>query len=172
MNNSTSSTHEIQASKNQTALIDIQFQQLSIYSWHSRFQKKYAGTRYLIARTDRSSGVRKTVYLHREIMELHLGRPLLSSEWVDHISGDTLDNRVCNLRLANRSENARNMKAHADNKSGYKGVSWSKKEKRWVAQITVYGETKRIGAYHTPEDAYAAYCTAAIDMHGDFVNLG
>lgn len=56
-------------------------------------------------------------YLHRLIMKAE------RHQFIDHINGNTLDNRKCNLRLCNKSDNARNTGIRKTNTSGYKGVS-------------------------------------------------
>ena len=75
---------------------------------------------------------------HRLIFMLHHG--YLSSE-VDHINGDRQDNRIENLRAANRSENQCNRGALASNTSGYPGVSWHKKSKAWCVRVMKNGKT-------------------------------
>ncbi len=60
---------------------------------------------------------------------------------VDHINGVRHDNRIVNLRLVTRSQNAANRKLHKNNTSGIKGVSWCKYRKKWVAQIVTGGKT-------------------------------
>ena len=54
---------------------------------------------------------------------------------IDHINRDKKDNRLCNLREVSHSCNIRNSKLPKTNKSGVKGVSWSKTSKAWVTQI-------------------------------------
>ncbi len=75
---------------------------------------------------------------HRLIFMLHHG--YLPQE-VDHINGDRADNRIENLRAANRSENQCNRNALASNTSGYPGVSWHKASKAWVVRVMKNGKT-------------------------------
>lgn len=55
---------------------------------------------------------------------------------------------------------ARFAKLRKDNKTGYKGVSYSKTRKRYVANIKVNGKKRQLGTYATPEAAYEAYLIA------------
>ncbi len=50
---------------------------------------------------------RKQIKMHRHIMELHIGRRLLSKEIVHHINENKLDNRIENLQIVSRSEHNR-----------------------------------------------------------------
>ena len=67
---------------------------------------------------------------------------------VDHINGDTLDNRRENLRVVTKSDNLRNRKFGPSNKSGLRGVI--KTKYGWRAKI-------HLGTFNTKEEAYAAY---------------
>lgn len=87
---------------------------------------------------------------------------------IDHINTIKNDNRIENLRLADCSQNKWNKGLSSNNTSGYKGVSWFKREKRWVAQIWVRGKKKVIGYFNTPEDAHKAYAKASSSLHGEF----
>lgn len=91
---------------------------------------------------------------------------------IDHINGKRRDNRLCNLRLATQSENLCNTKRRSDNTSGVKGVSWHNASKKWRARIAIYRQTKILGYFATPEEAHAAYCNAARELHGEFANFG
>jgi hypothetical protein len=87
---------------------------------------------------------------------------------VDHISGDGLDCRKRNLRLATHTENARNARKRVDNASGFKGVSWHKQRGKWVAQANVEGRRKHLGLFDTARDAHTAYVEAIKLAHGKF----
>lgn len=91
---------------------------------------------------------------------------------IDHINGQVDDNRLVNLRLATQSENLYNTRLRRNNTSGFKGVVWRASCGRWQARITVGGDRKSLGHFLTPEEAYAAYCRAAAELHGDFANVG
>ena len=112
----------------------------------------------------------KTQRLQRLIMDAPAGKQ------VDHISGDTFDNRRCNLRIAENAENQRNRLLCRKNTSGFKGVYWNKLRKMWLAQIRFNGARKSIGYFDRPEDAAAAYDKYADRLHGRFAmtnkNLG
>lgn len=117
-----------------------------------------------------TSILKKTVPMHRIIMARILERPLNPGEEVDHINGNRLDNRRSNLRLVNRSQNAKNRKASSKNKSGYLGVRKHPKYKRWYAYITSNKVQHYLGSFDTPELAYEAYCRAAIELNGEFAS--
>lgn len=57
----------------------------------------------------------------------------------DHINRIRTDNRRLNLRLVSRSENIHNSKLHKHNQSGCKGVHFSFRERKWIAQGMVAG---------------------------------
>ena len=102
------------------------------------------------------------VYLHRFILGVDKG------QMVDHINGDTLDNRRENLRICSGAQNMRNRGP----KSGrFKGVHRSTRSGRWVAQIKAGGPTKHIGTFDTAEDAARAYDAEAVLLHGEFAWL-
>lgn len=95
---------------------------------------------------------------------------LYYGEWpdrpIDHINRDRLDNRICNLRKANLSQNTFNACIRSNNKSGHPGVYWDAKIKRWRVQIRRDGRTVHIGVYHDRLEAIAARI-AAEQSHPD-----
>jgi len=88
---------------------------------------------------------------------------------IDHINGDPSDNRIENLRSVTRSENQRNSGKYANNTSGFKGVCWHSRDKKWQAQARdANGKRKTLGYFPTPEAASAAYNDFAMKLHGEF----
>lgn len=71
---------------------------------------------------------------------------------VDHINGDPLDNRKSNLRICTNSENQQNTQSRGGT-SKYKGVSFSKKKKRWRASFMWQGQVFYCGSFATEEEA-------------------
>lgn len=89
-------------------------------------------------------------------------------EWpehhVDHVNGDTYDNRWGNLRNVDRHTNLQNQrKAHRNNKSGLLGVSVHRSA--YQADIWVNGKKRYLGIHETPEAAHAAYIAAKQEAH-------
>lgn len=87
-------------------------------------------------------------------------------EVIDHINGNPADNRFCNLREANNQQNIHNQtKPPKNNTTGYLGVSFSKRDSKYIAHIKINGKAKHIGCYFTPELAYQAYLEAKRKHH-------
>lgn len=105
------------------------------------------------------------MYMHRLI----LNAP--KNKLVDHIDGNGLNNQRSNLRLCNHRQNLSNQKLRKDNKSGFKGVFWNKRTKKWIANITTNYKSKRIGYFSNKKEAVKAYNQHAIIKHGKFARL-
>lgn len=105
----------------------------------------------------------KTRLLHRAIMR---PRP---DQVVDHINGDTLDNRKSNLRVCSTSQNSKN-RAHTG-PTPYKGVSWMNSKGAWRARIKVEYKEIHLGLFDSAEDAATAYNFAAYELHRDFAKF-
>ncbi len=93
------------------------------------------------------------------------------SEEIDHKNGDPGDNRLENLRAATHAQNMRNCRNRSTNTSGLKGVRWRPDKSKWVARIQHEGKDIHIGYFSTAEEAYAAYCSAAAQYHGEFARV-
>lgn len=109
----------------------------------------------------------KRLYLgHRVAWLLHHGAWPVHG--IDHINGDKSDNRIANLREATQHQNGGNQRLRRNNTSGFKGVCWDTWTNRWVATIMAHGKHHNLGRFDSPEDAHAAYMTAAVELYGDF----
>jgi AP2 domain/HNH endonuclease len=132
-------------------------------NWQAHEKKRGDGSIYTVyaVRFFEGDGKRTSKRLHRVL----LGDGALH---VDHIDGDGLNNRRCNLRAATRSQNMHNQRVRRDNASGFKGVHLDKRTSMWTAQIASGGKRKRLGSYGSPEEAHAAYVLASARLHGEF----
>ena len=81
---------------------------------------------------------------------------------VDHINGDSLDNRLCNLRLVTGTQNMWNIHdAQSLSKSGTRGTYQHKQTGNWIAKISINGKKRHLGVFKTQSEAAAAYRQAA-----------
>lgn len=107
----------------------------------------------------------KQYKVHRLIFLMHHGYlPAV----LDHINGDTSDNRIDNLRACNKSQNACNSKIRSDNTSGVKGVCWKKGRGKWRAYIQVKGKQLHLGHFDDLELAELVVSEARELYHGKF----
>lgn len=142
---------------NKYALIDDQFIYLNDVSWY--YDKQGYASRNI--RLQKNKYQRAT--LHRCIMNTP------KNLFTDHINGNTLDNRLSNLRICSRYENARNCKQRQNKKtSKFKGVYQHSSAKKWVAEITFEHKSIYLGLFKTEQLAREAYDQASIEIHKDF----
>lgn len=118
------------------------------YKWHKNSQGYVAST-----------NDNKIIRLHRFIMGLngcYDGKTI-----IDHINGNRLDNRKCNLRVANLSINSYNLKKTREGKVGV--TKWVRgKQTYYKAYIYVNHKRVNIGNFHTEEEARKARRNAEI----------
>lgn len=99
---------------------------------------------------------RKMFRAHRICWAIHTGSDPGDMQ-IDHVNGIRDDNRACNLRLATNRQNTLNQHIlRSNNKSGFRGVSWHDKSKKWRATRVIDGKQKSLGLFDTPEEAAAA----------------
>jgi hypothetical protein len=108
------------------------------------------------------TGGGKSVYLHRFLMNAE------DADIVDHKNKKTLDNRIANLRICTKQENAFNHKLSKINTSGVSGIVQDKTHKKWVAQITIGGKNLRLGTFEDKADAIVTRLKAEALYFGDF----
>lgn len=121
---------------------------------------------YARANLPRNNGRRSALLMHRLILGVR--EPKIEC---DHINGDGLNNQKYNLRLCDKSGNGCNRGANKNNTSGFKGVVWDNSANKWRARIGLHRKVKHLGLFDTPEEAHAAYCKAAHELHGEFARV-
>jgi hypothetical protein len=84
---------------------------------------------------------------------------------IDHIDRNPTNNQFTNLRAVTGSENQHNSGKPKDNTSGYRGVSYDKRDKKWRASIRLNNVLKNLGYFPTPEEASVAYLAAQRIYH-------
>lgn len=89
-------------------------------------------------------------------------------KYIDHINGDSLDNRIENLRPATQSQNCANQGLKKNNTSGIKGVRYRKDTNKWTAHVMVNRKNISLGCYGTIEEAAIAYEIGAKKFFGEF----
>ncbi|MGO4619051.1 HNH endonuclease signature motif containing protein [Ensifer sp. 2YAB10] len=143
--------------------------------WNSRFAGEPAGhlsdTGYLVVTLD--GDVYKA---HLIAWVLYHGS--MPGGDVDHISGERSDNRADNMRAVNRSQNMRNAARPKRNTSGFVGVSWHKRTKKWNAAIRDRnGRRRSLGYFDDVNEAAAVRKSAEVSCgyhpnHGRCPNHG
>lgn len=142
-----------------TLVDDNMFDKLNQYKWSAR----KGGTGYYRAIKKGPRPEQCCINMAREIMNAP------KSKVVDHINGDTLDNRKQNLRICTHSQNQWNTHRRYG-KSKYKGVYWHKDCQKWRAQITYRYKGAHLGLFDDEICAARAYDLAAIELFGEFAN--
>jgi hypothetical protein len=127
-------------------------------------RKWYFEGRY-VKMTNKSRVGSESMYMHRFILPTKRGYD------IDHINGDKLDNRKCNLRIATRSQNTYNRGKLSNNTSGYKGVCYDKSRSQFLASIGLNGKNKYIGRFNDAISAAKAYNEIALKLHGAYALL-
>lgn len=61
-----------------------------------------------------------------------------------------------NCRWATYEQQNTHLRMLSTNKSGYIGISWSKKEHKWISSISIKNKTVRIGCYNAQKEAAEA----------------
>ncbi len=139
-------------------------------NWNARYDGKEAGGPQTCGGSKRD--LRWTVVIdglhyrrYRIVWAFH------HNEWrlnLDHENRDKMDDRIENIRPSTESQNHGNMKRSVANTSGYKGVWWEKRWRKWEAGIKVNGKKFYLGRFDDPAEAHAAYVEAAKKHFGEF----
>ncbi|NVD44366.1 HNH endonuclease [Qipengyuania atrilutea] len=122
-------------------------------AWRAKYQGKPAGSLKRDGRVYLSID-RVKIFAHRAAWFLHYGH--WPKQQIDHINGDSSDNRIVNLRDVSGSINRMNQRRRSDNTSGVTGVIYHSGHRKWTAQICVRGKRRQIGTFPSKEAAIAA----------------
>lgn len=99
---------------------------------------------------------------------LRMHKLFIEGKYIDHINGDTFDNRKNNLRIATKSQNGMNRNLQSNNTSGVAGVYWNKQINKWIAYIMVNREYIYLGSFNEFEDAVKVRKEAEDKYFGEF----
>jgi hypothetical protein len=153
---------EISLTQGKVALVDDEdFEYLSQWKWfanrkcHIWYAKKWY----------RNGSHKTTVSMHVILMNTHGGKE------VDHIDGNGLNNQKNNLRICTHQENTRNARLYKNSTSGFKGVTFFRKNNCWRARIQVNGIGYHLGLFKSPIEAAKIYNKMATQYFGEFARL-
>lgn len=134
---------EIKLTQGRVALVDDNdFERINQFKWYFSHGYAMKDTR------------KERTYMHRLIVGASKG------QIVDHINRNSLDNRRTNLRLVTQSGNIFNTGMWKHNTSGFRGVTWNKRDKKWQAQIKKMQKNHILGKFDKIEDAVRARLNA------------
>lgn len=154
---------EISLKNGRIAIIDDEdYEIVSQYRW---YLLKGKNTEYACHKKTENAISLPTILMHRLVMNAPKGSQ------IDHINGDGLDNRKCNLRFCSHQENSRNSPKNWRGTSKYKGVGLCKRRKKWRARIKLNNKQVEIGCYNTEIEAATAYNMVALANFRQFARL-
>jgi hypothetical protein len=146
---------EIKLTKGQVALVDDKdYERMNKYKWYAQWRPK-AKTYYAVRNIRKPNGKRGTELMHRVLACAP------DDKDVDHKNGKTLDNTSENLLVSTTRENMQNR--HSAESSIYPGVSFNKRDKRWISRIRLKERRVTLGYFKTEKAAFDAYIKACIE---------
>jgi predicted HAD superfamily hydrolase len=116
-------------------------------------------------------GKQRYIYASRLAWKITTGNDPV--EYIDHINEDKLDDRFCNLREANHSENLCNIKICTRTSGQYKGVYQRVGRKgklitKWVYQISLNNKQYTVSGFKSAIEAHEARCVFGQQLHGEY----
>jgi hypothetical protein len=113
--------------------------------------------------------IKKTFTVHKLVAIAFILNPE-NKENIDHIDNNRLNNNAVNLRWCSNQENCRNRLISCKNKTGFKGVMFYERTKKWKAQITIDGRNIHLGYFDSLEAAKEVRQLKANQVFGIFTN--
>jgi hypothetical protein len=140
------------------AIVDAEdYEWLSQYKWCAQFSE-YTRTYYAVRKCRGH-----TVFMHRMIMNPPGGKV------VDHMNGNGLDNRRCNLRICSPKENSCNKPKRRNTKSRFIGVY--RRRNKYQVILKHNGKAYGGGMFDDEVEAAKARDRLAIQLHGKYARL-
>lgn len=156
-------TKQIPLTQGKFAVIDdIDYEMVICFKWTAITNH---GNWYAVRRVTYAPKKSRILSLHRFITNAP------SNMEVDHINGDGLNCTRNNMRVCTQKQNSTNKKKPINSTSGYKGVTWNKTKKKWIAQIKVSQKKIHLGGFNDPKSAAKAYNEAAKKYFGEFAHI-
>lgn len=134
-------------------------------TFNKRFSQKEAGTIAVFPKTNSTYRLvtiyKKTYYAHHIIFAIvNDFYPSDVNMLIDHEDGDSLNNRLSNLRLATNRQNLFNRKLNKNNKSGKRGIFFNKRTNKYIAFLshTYLGSFNSLEEGAIKRESMAKYC--------------
>ncbi len=111
--------------------------------------------------------------LHRLIFIYHFGE-IEYENVIDHKDGNVANNQIENLQSISQQLNMSKSKKPKNNTSGYKGVAWNSRAKKWQVQIQYKGKMIYLGYFNCPTKGAIEYDKKSKELYGSngFRNFG
>lgn len=140
-----------------TLVDDLDYEVLKRWTWHA---KKDKSGKIYVQHTTHVGGTPVALKMHRFLMECPRGKV------IDHINGDSLDNRRENLRIVSVRENNFNIRRVAG-ATGLRGVSYNRSSKMYEANVSKDSVKYYLGMFDNAYDAARAYDEKALELFGE-----
>ncbi|HNY80047.1 MAG: HNH endonuclease [Sedimentisphaerales bacterium] len=148
----------ISLTRGKHAIVDAaDYPALAKYKWYA--QRADRTRTFYACRSHRG----RPISMHREIMKPPKGMV------VDHINGNGLDNRRCNLRICTQLQNSQNSRRRKPGKSQFRGVF--PRGEKWQAAIQHDGKPMYLGLFDEEVEAAKARDRKAYELAGEFAVL-
>lgn len=108
------------------------------------------------------------IYLEKKPFKILMHRLILkckNNQIVDHINGNGLDNRKCNLRIIENYKNLLNTKKPISNTSGYKNLRYRKDRNTWSVEFTVNKKREFRKTFKTFQEAFNERNRVQAELH-------